>query len=96
MCSLDLVVFSLLLPRLSTSAPPLCQKTQVSGMRVGSHNTHRRGTATEAKPDDIPMADLPFSGPRVKSEVAQPIGLYSLTTLDRYKTRNICCSFLER
>ena len=51
LCSLDLIVFSLLLPRLSTSFSPPCQKTQLSGMREGPKH-RERGTATEAKTDD--------------------------------------------
>lgn len=52
LCSLDLIVFSLLLPRLSTSFRPPCQKTQLSGMRFGPIH-RKRGTATEAKTDGI-------------------------------------------
>lgn len=52
LCSLDLIVFSLLLPRLSTSFPPLCQKTQLSGMSLGPIH-RKRETATEVKTDDI-------------------------------------------
>lgn len=68
LCSLDLIVFSLLLPRLSTSTPRLCQKIQASGMRVGSY-THRK----EAKADDVHMADRPCNSPESSSEVVQTL-----------------------
>lgn len=41
--SLELIVFSLLLPRLSTSFTPHCQKTQLSGMSLGPMH-RKRGT----------------------------------------------------
>lgn len=53
--SLDLIVFSLLLPRLSTSPRPPCQKTQLSGMSLGPIHRKRGETATEAKTDDTQM-----------------------------------------
>lgn len=61
LCSLDLIVFSLLLPRLSTSPPPTPPPKNTSlWLGSGVPYAQKRGTATEAETDDIHMAALPF------------------------------------
>lgn len=51
LCSLDLIVFSLLLPRLSTSSPPSLPKNTSLWHESGVPYAQKRGT--EAKTDDI-------------------------------------------
>lgn len=74
LCSLDLIVFSLLLPRLSTSTPPpLCQKTQVSGMRVGSQ-THRKAGLRRSQSQMTFTRQICLSTvPKSSGEAAQPL-----------------------
>lgn len=75
MCSLDLIVFSLLLPRLSTSSSLSLPKNTSLWHESWVPYAQKRGTATEAKQMTFAWQICLSTLLKVKSEVAQPLEL---------------------